>query len=122
MIAGWASGTTNAAELKVLCASDMRPVLQELGPAFEKSSRSEEHTSELQSRFDLVCRLLLDKKHNCAPKLVDCTYLMHFCRIRGFFVQLDFQPDLSYSGADSLTLMSLLAAVAVSYSPDYDLI
>src|SRR5437868_12858128 len=28
--------------------------------------RSEEHTSELQSRFDLVCRLLLEKKkkHN----------------------------------------------------------
>src|SRR5699024_11682977 len=24
--------------------------------------RSEEHTSELQSRFDLVCRLLLEKK------------------------------------------------------------
>src|SRR5699024_11662498 len=30
----------------------------------EKSNkaRSEEHTSELQSRFDLVCRLLLEKK------------------------------------------------------------
>src|SRR5699024_12718843 len=26
------------------------------------TGRSEEHTSELQSRFDLVCRLLLDKK------------------------------------------------------------
>src|SRR5438067_10339383 len=26
------------------------------------SGRSEEHTSELQSRFDLVCRLLLEKK------------------------------------------------------------
>src|SRR5207249_10799199 len=25
-------------------------------------TRSEEHTSELQSRFDLVCRLLLEKK------------------------------------------------------------
>src|SRR5699024_12040062 len=25
--------------------------------------RSEEHTSELQSRFDLVCRLLLEKKN-----------------------------------------------------------
>src|SRR5699024_12679327 len=25
-------------------------------------NRSEEHTSELQSRFDLVCRLLLEKK------------------------------------------------------------
>src|SRR5437868_11834292 len=28
----------------------------------QASSRSEEHTSELQSRFDLVCRLLLEKK------------------------------------------------------------
>src|SRR5699024_11420467 len=29
----------------------------------ERMSRSEEHTSELQSRFDLVCRLLLEKKN-----------------------------------------------------------
>src|SRR5699024_12122439 len=28
--------------------------------------RSEEHTSELQSRFDLVCRLLLEKKKTTA--------------------------------------------------------
>src|SRR5699024_9586334 len=28
----------------------------------KNKSRSEEHTSELQSRFDLVCRLLLEKK------------------------------------------------------------
>src|SRR6266513_5172589 len=27
-------------------------------------SRSEEHTSELQSRFEIVCRLLLEKKKN----------------------------------------------------------
>src|SRR5699024_12776739 len=27
-------------------------------------TKSEEHTSELQSRFDLVCRLLLEKKKN----------------------------------------------------------
>src|SRR5437868_11958616 len=27
-----------------------------------RCGRSEEHTSELQSRFDLVCRLLLEKK------------------------------------------------------------
>src|SRR5437868_9246492 len=30
----------------------------------DKRHRSEEHTSELQSRFDLVCRLLLEKKKN----------------------------------------------------------
>src|SRR5699024_12025072 len=29
---------------------------------FRAGERSEEHTSELQSRFDLVCRLLLEKK------------------------------------------------------------
>src|SRR5699024_11421031 len=28
----------------------------------EEKNRSEEHTSELQSRFDIVCRLLLEKK------------------------------------------------------------
>src|SRR5699024_11826053 len=28
------------------------------------SNRSEEHTSELQSRFELVCRLLLEKKNH----------------------------------------------------------
>src|SRR5437868_14589084 len=31
--------------------------------------RSEEHTSELQSRFDLVCRLLLEKKKKTYYKL-----------------------------------------------------
>src|SRR2546422_8450984 len=32
--------------------------------ARERSLRSEEHTSELQSRLHLVCRLLLEKKNN----------------------------------------------------------
>src|SRR5207249_5562769 len=31
-------------------------------PSLAGPVRSEEHTSELQSRFDLVCRLLLEKK------------------------------------------------------------
>src|SRR5438309_6418668 len=31
-------------------------------------ARSEEHTSELQSQFHLVCRLLLEKKNNTAPR------------------------------------------------------
>src|SRR5438067_2733538 len=37
-------------------------------PAF---SRSEEHTSELQSRFDLVCRLLLEKKKKTHNSEID---------------------------------------------------
>src|SRR5207249_6817953 len=35
---------------------------QPIEPARLQGGRSEEHTSELQSRFDLVCRLLLEKK------------------------------------------------------------
>src|SRR5207248_9472278 len=31
-------------------------------PLQERGARSEEHTSELQSPYDLVCRLLLEKK------------------------------------------------------------
>src|SRR5689334_24493904 len=33
-----------------------------LQPADQHDARSEEHTSELQSQFHLVCRLLLEKK------------------------------------------------------------
>src|SRR2546422_8147760 len=43
-----------------------RPALQRwrmaLGVALAVAGRSEEHTSELQSRLHLVCRLLLEKK------------------------------------------------------------
>src|SRR2546422_5728869 len=35
-------------------------------PAGVRRSRSEEHTSELQSRLHLVCRLLLEKKKKSA--------------------------------------------------------
>src|SRR2546422_4614943 len=31
---------------------------------YQEPKRSEEHTSELQSRLHLVCRLLLEKKNN----------------------------------------------------------
>src|SRR2546430_2550692 len=40
------------------------------------STRSEEHTSELQSQSNLVCRLLLEKKKTAAAKLPFSTRLM----------------------------------------------
>src|SRR2546430_10707452 len=51
-----------------------RPCLERSRPA--SPSRSEEHTSELQSQSNLVCRLLLEKKkkmnhlHRCSASLV----------------------------------------------------
>src|SRR5207302_3744704 len=40
------------------------PVPRPPSPVTTSSPRSEEHTSELQSRENLVCRLLLEKKKN----------------------------------------------------------
>src|SRR5688572_32637708 len=37
--------------------------------------RSEEHTSELQSQSNLVCRLLLEKKKNKYPDINQCIIL-----------------------------------------------
>src|SRR6266568_9167222 len=43
------------------------------GPSFQ-NGRSEEHTSELQSQFHLVCRLLLEKKkHQGAGQIAKVT-------------------------------------------------
>src|SRR2546422_4784568 len=46
-------------EARTLVDAEGQPLPLELLAA---SSRSEEHTSELQSRLHLVCRLLLEKK------------------------------------------------------------
>src|SRR5256885_909198 len=40
--------------------------------------RSEEHTSELQSPCNLVCRLLLEKKKNSPPPPTICVFFFFF--------------------------------------------
>src|SRR5699024_11297372 len=46
-----------------LAVSGFTAGIRVVGTSLEElTDRSEEHTSELQSRFDLVCRLLLDTK------------------------------------------------------------
>src|SRR5436309_7426774 len=40
---------------------------------FGRGARSEEHTSELQSRENLVCRLLLEKKKNTGYRFASCS-------------------------------------------------
>src|SRR5437868_11474421 len=64
--------TTLGIIIGVVTVTLMGTAIEGLNRAFIKSIsfigadvlyvRSEEHTSELQSRFDLVCRLLLEKK------------------------------------------------------------
>src|SRR5690349_23919185 len=50
-------------------AAGTTAVLRSSGKVCNGQGRSEEHTSELQSRRDLVCRLLLEKK-NKKKKLI----------------------------------------------------
>src|SRR5437868_14726814 len=57
------SRSPRCGERKASCPRATQNVLFSSAPA---AIRSEEHTSELQSRFDLVCRLLLEKKNNAA--------------------------------------------------------
>src|SRR3712207_8210323 len=47
---------------QVSAVSRCRPRCSSCAPMSSSSPRSEEHTSELQSRQYLVCRLLLEKK------------------------------------------------------------
>src|SRR5437868_10651084 len=57
------SPTRHASRSRVVgpCSRDSRERC-----ALPSPMRSEEHTSELQSRFDLVCRLLLEKQKDTA--------------------------------------------------------
>src|SRR2546429_3066753 len=51
--------------------------------ADDRDIRSEEHTSELQSRLHLVCRLLLEKKKKKAilPIHLDMLSIMHYIHV-----------------------------------------
>src|SRR5260221_5643436 len=46
------------------------------------SKRSEEHTSELQSHSDLVCRLLLEKKKNNCARIYIRAIITHMSKTR----------------------------------------
>src|SRR5438876_7759675 len=94
---------TATTEIYTLSLHDALPILERIrhGPAWEtwcprpcvtrircrscRGSRSEEHTSELQSPVHLVCRLLLEKKKNkstrqhSSVKLQDDGYLPDAC-------------------------------------------
>src|SRR5699024_11987702 len=69
-------GVKDGDAVKAACLITLTPVMKVFnyaytnrGPVLDYSDeavRSEEHTSELQSRFDLVCRLLLEKKKGMA--------------------------------------------------------
>src|SRR5437588_6112099 len=50
---------------------DRTPVAFEPGERISYSNRSEEHTSELQSHSDIVCRLLLEKKKHTGGRTRD---------------------------------------------------
>src|SRR3712207_7282778 len=63
-------------ETKLAVYLDFRDAIQRLGVNVIKERRSEEHTSELQSRQYLVCRLLLEKKTLVSDRKEAIIYLV----------------------------------------------
>src|SRR5207247_7710800 len=57
----WAQGTNIDDALRAQGATAAAGLIKLCDASFALGGRSEEHTSELQSRVDLVCRLLLEK-------------------------------------------------------------
>src|SRR5260370_10739932 len=46
-----------------------------------RRARSEEHTSELQSHLNLVCRLLLEKKKKNTGAITECVNVEMHCKL-----------------------------------------
>src|SRR3989475_6122483 len=75
--------------LKSQVSTTGMPVLRSRSRAL----RSEEHTSELQSQSNLVCRLLLEKKNNVNEiddqlHLVEAFKVCHLRRVARFYIRL----------------------------------
>src|SRR5437773_2879090 len=68
-----------------------------LEPRASVDGRSEEHTSELQSHHDLVCRLLLEKKKTNTTKFVQMTVELHVQDRVGTQSAVVRQPSRLYS-------------------------
>src|SRR2546429_3345653 len=58
---------------RTVSLSSARSLLPWARPGASEAKRSEEHTSELQSRLHLVCRLLLEKKNTTQLRTSNCT-------------------------------------------------
>src|SRR2546430_3444616 len=72
-----------------VCSSDLSEFFpswrrcEAVGPGDCRPARSEEHTSELQSQSNLVCRLLLEKKKkqkDTQAERMDCIVVERFCQ------------------------------------------
>src|SRR2546430_11901807 len=68
-LTGWLSPTRDNVRRRLLVQSFHRVKQQLIRTFLIFASRSEEHTSELQSQSNLVCRLLLEKKKKTTTHL-----------------------------------------------------
>src|SRR6266496_3561460 len=80
--------------------------------------RSEEHTSEFQSRRDLVCRLLLEKKNELNQD--DARYGFRCCHLKNIWTA-PFPPETELSrhmttSSSSIDIMGLQVAYSTLHS------
>src|SRR5439155_8015048 len=68
---------TSRSRSRVSCSCGIRRAALSIVATTARCLRSEEHTSELQSRGHLVCRLLLEKKKNNQNHFISCKITTH---------------------------------------------
>src|SRR5207249_5378077 len=108
-----AQETSERGTVAVVVAS-LAPRLLQLGERrHQRLGRSEEHTSELQSRFDLVCRLLLEKKKKAHYRVLyhwTIHRLIDLASLTRYIMRLSCVP------APSLASLNHLSALRLSFS------
>src|SRR2546430_10382407 len=87
--------------------------------SYTTSRRSEEHTSELQSQSNLVCRLLLEKKNISNNNDIQLSIIMRFYQYTistKYTLQMFyFLYHLPYLSDISIQLLSYLNQILLSY-------
>src|SRR5207249_2329668 len=76
--------------------------------------RSEEHTSELQSRFDLVCRLLLEKKNLQTHNVNRCGRSRHLARKLSLRRKRSSPNVFEMAATETITSIILIKLIRVS--------
>src|SRR5689334_23749839 len=78
--------------------------------------RSEEHTSELQSQFHLVCRLLLEKKNHPRPSDRDVQILVAWM---GAFRRHDDRSDVRHTQGERAARQHCLVRARLTHLRDF---
>src|SRR5256885_3963870 len=108
--------SANTSAMAMYCGAWAAAGSMNWGSRAEQNRRSEEHTSELQSPCNLVCRLLLEKKKKIIMKSLMISFLKFKSHYNHFFVNyiLLILSHLSSLGCSLPLIISSVVMMSIS--------